>query len=279
VAQGTALTATIVVHGGAGGGGEPQLEGVRVALEAGRSVLAHGGAAIDAVVAAVVSLELDGRFDAGRGAYRTAAGGIELDAAVMDGATRRAGAVAAISNVRHPIHVARALLDGDGPLMLVGAGADTYAVANGFDLAPDDWFVAPTVDSPHGTVGAVARDGSGGVAAATSTGGVRGQAVGRVGDSPIIGAGTYADARIAISATGRGEAFMRAVFAYRVAASTQPLAAACTAALHEVSELGGGGGCIAITAEGEVALQHNTQVMPAGWANTDGDLYVALRHM
>ena len=273
------MSATIAVHGGAGGGGEPQLEGVRIALEAGRAALAHGGSALDAVVAAVVSLELDGRFDAGRGAYRTAAGGIELDAAVMDGATRRAGAVAAISNVRHPIQVARALLEGDGPLMLAGSGADAYALSHGLDLAPDDWFVAPMVDSPHGTVGAVARDDAGRVAAATSTGGVRGQVVGRVGDSPIIGAGTYADEHIAVSATGKGEAFMRAVFAYRVAASSEPLAVACAAALNDVKDLGGTGGCIAITPDGRVAVQHNTEVMPAGWANTDGDLYLELRHV
>ena len=279
MAQGAALTPTIVVHGGAGGGAEPQLEGVRVALEAGRAVLAHGGTAVDAAVAAVVSLEVDGRFDAGRGAYRTADGGIELDAAVMDGATRRAGAVAAITKVRHPIEVARALLEGDGPLMLAGSGADAYAVAKGCDLAPADWFLQPAVDSPHGTVGAVAFDSHGHVAAATSTGGVRGQLVGRVGDSPIIGAGTYADERVAISATGKGEAFMRAVFAYRVAASTDSLDIACAAALREVQALGGGGGCIAITTDGSVALHHTTEVMPAGWATVDGGLYVALSHV
>ena len=267
---------TIAVHGGAGGGGEPQLAGVRVALERGRDVLLDGGSALDAVTAAVTSLELDGRFDAGRGAYRTAAGGIELDAAVMDGATRRAGAVAAITNVRHPIQVARALADADGPLRLAGSGADAYAVANGFELAPDDWFVAPQVDSPHGTVGAVARDDNGRVAAATSTGGVRGQAVGRVGDSPIIGAGTYADEHIAISATGKGEAFIRSVFAYRVAASSEPLDSAVRAALADVAALGGGGGCIVITADGSVILDHNTERMPAGWADTDGRLHVQL---
>jgi beta-aspartyl-peptidase (threonine type) len=273
------LTPTIVVHGGAGGGGEPQLEGVRVAIEVGRAVLVDGGTALDAAVAAVISLEADGRFDAGRGAYRTAAGTIELDAAAMDGATRRAGAVAAITNVRHPIEVARSLLIGDGPLMLAGGGADAYAIANGFELAPTDWFVSPMVDSPHGTVGAVALDAHGHVAAATSTGGVRGQMVGRVGDSPIIGAGTYADDRVAISATGKGEAFMRAVFSHRVAASSEPLDAACAAALADVQVLGGRGGCIALTADGTVALHHTTEVMPAGWATTDGDLYVALRHM
>jgi beta-aspartyl-peptidase (threonine type) len=275
------VTATIVVHGGAGGGGEPQVEGVRVALEAGRAVLAQRGTALDAVVAAVVSLEVDGRFDAGRGAYRTVAGGIELDASVMDGATRRAGAVAAITNVRHPIHVARALLDGEGPLMLAGTGADAFAVEQGFELAPADWFVAPTVDSPHGTVGAVALDAHGHVAAATSTGGTRGQAVGRVGDSPIIGAGTYANDEVAVSATGKGEAFMRAVFAHAVASAVAagvPVSDACTSALADVASLGGGGGCIAITTDGVVVLDHTTNVMPAGWATIDGEVYVALTH-
>ncbi|MEY2419160.1 MAG: L-asparaginase / beta-aspartyl-peptidase [Actinomycetota bacterium] len=276
------MTATILVHGGAGGGGAPQAEGVRVALEAGRAVLAHGGTAVDAAVAAVVSLEVDGRFNAGRGAVRTADGRVELDAAVMDGATRRAGAVAALTVAKHPVRVAAALLAaGDGPALLAGMGADAYAVDHEFDLAPDDWFTTPATASPAGTVGAVALDAQGRVAAATSTGATRGQLHGRVGDTPVIGAGTYADARIAISATGKGEAFIRTVFAHSIAvavAAGETVADACARALADVKTLDGDGGCIAITADGTVVLDHNTDVMPAGWATTDGDVHVALAH-
>jgi beta-aspartyl-peptidase (threonine type) len=276
------MMATIVVHGGAGGGGEPQLEGVRLAIERGREVLAASGSAVDAVVAAVATLEADGRFDAGRGSVRTADGGIELDAAVMEGPTRRAGAVAAITNVKQPVLVARRLLDEGKALMLAGTGADAYAAANNFELAPPDWFVTRVNSPSPGTVGAVARDDAGRLAAATSTGGMTGQATGRVGDSPLIGAGTYADERCAVSATGRGESFIRAVFAHAVAAAVAagtPLASACAHALADVSSLEGRGGCIAITADGEVVLDHTTDVMPAGWATTTGGLYVSLTHV
>jgi len=276
------VTATIVVHGGAGGGGEPQVQGVRIALEAGRTVLAHGGTALDAAVAAVVSMEVDGRFNAGRGSVRTVDGTIELDAAVMDGATRRAGAVAAMTVAKHPVRVARALLEADGPLLLAGSGADAFAVDHDFDLVPDDWFTAPATASSAGTVGAVALDRNGNVASATSTGGVRGQVPGRVGDTPVFGGGTYANAHVAVSATGKGEAFIRAVFAHQVATAVVaglPLASACATALADVRALGGGGGCIAINTDGTVVLDHTTDVMPAGWATVAGDLHVGLHHV
>ena len=276
------MTATIVVHGGAGGGGAPQLESVRAALEAGRSVLHAGGRALDAAVAAVVSMEASGQFNAGRGSVRTVDDTVEMDAAAMDGATRRAGAVAALTVAQHPILVARTLLEGDGPLLLAGNGADAFAVDNGFELVPDDWFTTPATASPAGTVGAVALDAAGNLASATSTGGVRGQVSGRVGDTPIIGAGTYANDRIAISATGKGEAFIRAVFAHSIAVATaagEPLNVACDRALADVTSLGGLGGVIAITADGTVGIHHTTDVMPAGWANTDGGLYAELRHL
>jgi beta-aspartyl-peptidase (threonine type) len=271
--------ATIAVHGGAGGGGDPQLEGVRVALEVGARVLAEQGSALDAACAAVVSLEADGRFNAGRGAVRTSDGGIELDAAVMDGATRRAGSAAALTTVKHPVLLARELLSVGTAVLLAGPGADAFARERGLEEPTDGWFVREATSSPAGTVGAVAVDDHGNCAAATSTGGVRGQRAGRVGDTPVIGAGTYADHRCAISATGAGEAFIRAVFAHSVAialANGASLADACAAALRDVQTLDGDGGCIAVTSDGTVVLDHNTKVMPAGWATADGHTHVQL---
>jgi isoaspartyl peptidase/L-asparaginase-like protein (Ntn-hydrolase superfamily) len=273
------VTPIIAVHGGAGGGGDPQVEGVRAALLSGVAVLGDGGSALDAACAAVNALEADGRFNAGRGAVPTSTGGIELDAAVMTGHDRAAAAVAGLTVAAHPIGVARSLLTVGGAVFLAGAGADAFVFENGLDVAPSDWFVTPATASPAGTVGAVALDGQGRLAAATSTGGVRRQAPGRVGDTPVIGAGTYADERCAISATGAGEAFIRAVFAHSIAVAVRDgasLADACAAALTDVGTLGGSGGCVAIDGDGTVVLPHTTKVMPAGWATSAADLHLQL---
>jgi beta-aspartyl-peptidase (threonine type) len=274
--------ATIAVHGGAGSGTQAQLEGISDALAAGLAVLRREGDPLAAACAAVVTLEQDGRFNAGRGAVRTSEGEVELDAAVMSGWDRRAGAIAALRLVKHPITVARAVHSSGDAVLLVGDGAQRFAARIECEVAPPEWFVSPATGSEAGTVGAVAVDDRGRCAAATSTGGMKGQPPGRVGDSPLIGCGTYADDRCAISGTGDGEAFIRAVFAYSVARDLRAglaLPAACRAALDDVVGLGGEGGCVAVTHTGEVFIDHTTAVMPAGWATTSDDQrYLSLTH-
>jgi beta-aspartyl-peptidase (threonine type) len=279
------VTPVIVVHGGAG---DRSLTGARSeaglaaadrALRAGSAVLVAGGTALDAVVAAVMVLEDDGSLNAGRGAVQTSAGTVELSASVMDGATRGAGGVAVAGGLRHPVEAARRVLGEGGHVLFAGPAADALAAEWG--LALDD-AVGPggVLDSP-GTVGAVALDGEGHLAAATSTGGVRGQRPGRVGDSPVIGAGTWADDRTcAVSATGDGDAFLRAVFAHdvhaRMAYGGLGLAAACDAALDAVSVLGGRGGCVAVDRQGDVAMPFTTSTMLRGWCTAGGEPAVRL---
>ena len=234
----------LAVHGGAGtlrrDAMSPERaaryhEGLRRALVAGRDILAAGGGALDAVTAAVVALEDDPLFNAGRGAVFTSAGTQEMDAAVMEGRGRRAGAVAGIFGPRNPVLAARAVLEHSPHVLLIGEGALTLAREQGLAFAEPGYFhtearwralqqtlsglVADDAARRHGTVGAVARDGHGDLAAATSTGGMTGKLPGRVGDTPIIGAGTYADnASCAVSATGHGEFFIRYAAAHEVAA-------------------------------------------------------------
>lgn len=262
----------IAVHGGAGKSSPEQEAGIRAALAAGYKLLGEGRPALDAACAAVVVLEDDPAFNAGRGAARTADNTVELDAAVMRGEDRAAGAVAAISRLRNPVLVARAVLQWSPHVMLAGHGAEEFAFNQGFTPV-GDWHFGLGDTTGVGTVGAVALDASGGLAAATSTGGAAGKAKGRVGDSPLIGSGTYADAHCAISATGDGEAFIRVVFAHTVAtnlSSGATLEEACDAALSEVAEIGGSGGCIALTNDGNVSLRFTTRGMPRGWANESG---------
>ena len=236
---------TLVIHGGAGGMTRERLSdeqdaGARAALgqalDAGSAVLAAGGAALDAVEAAVRVLEDDPHFNAGRGAALTYEGVAELDAAIMEGAHRKAGAVAGVTATRHPVSLARAVMEQSPHVLLGGDGADQFSREHGLEQAGRDWLVLPErrrqleelkargadafdVDMKYGTVGAVARDAAGHVAAATSTGGVTGKRWGRIGDSPLIGAGTYADDRAgAVSATGAGEYFIRAGVAHEICA-------------------------------------------------------------
>jgi isoaspartyl peptidase/L-asparaginase-like protein (Ntn-hydrolase superfamily) len=267
----------IAVHGGAGRrrpGRELDVAATRADLAAaafaGWGVLEHGGAALDAVQAAVVALEDCPRFNAGRGAVLNARGEPELDAAIMDGTTRRAGAVAAVMHVRNPVVAARAVLERSEHVLLVGVGAEAFAREAGAAMVdPGHHVVTTEAQSPLGTVGAVALDAHGALAAATSTGGKRGQLPGRVGDSPLVGAGTYADTRCAVSATGDGDAIMRAVAAHDVAARVRETeAAACDeaaraggglegaaqAALREVTSLGDEVGLLAVDARGAVAM-------------------------
>jgi beta-aspartyl-peptidase (threonine type) len=291
----------IAVHGGAGAwraGHEEAVEALTAALREGDAALRAGAEALDAVQVAVEVLEDAPVLNAGRGAVRTASGAWELDAAVMDGASRRAGAIAAVRGVRHPVALARAVLDRTPHVMLVGAGARALAEESGLELVGDEWFdtgrasqpeIAPAgqaaaaaaPSSPHGTVGAVALDGAGRLAAATSTGGRHGQVDGRVGDCPVVGAGTYADAVCAVSATGDGEDLIRSVAGHRVAMHVRdggyPLDAACDAVLEDVRVLGGTAGLIAVDGEGTVALRFTTEAMARGFMRAGGEPFVAVQ--
>jgi isoaspartyl peptidase/L-asparaginase-like protein (Ntn-hydrolase superfamily) len=261
------------------------------ALRAGLAVLAGGGAALEAAVAAVSVMEDADDWNAGRGSALTAAGTVEMDAAVADGRSRRIGAVACVTGVRHPVQAARAVLDDGRHVLLAGPGAVAFARAAGLRFEADEWFITErrrgdlarlarsTVGPGGSTVGAVARDSAGHLAAATSTGGRTGQLPGRVGDSPIPGAGTWADdSTCAVSATGVGEAFLRAGFAHEVDARIRlggaDLETACREALAAVTTAGGDGGCIAVAGEGLPVLPFTTALMHRGWAEVGGPLWV-----
>jgi beta-aspartyl-peptidase (threonine type) len=285
----------IVVHGGAGGStGDPERSarmraGAAAAVEAGHAVLAAGGPALDAVEAAVVVLEDDPEFNAGRGAALTEYGRVELDASMMDGTSRAAGAVAAVRGVRNPIRAARAVLAEGRHVLLVGPPAIEFAATAGLAFENETWFVTERerlalarldVAGARGTVGAVARDAQRRLAAATSTGGVSGQRLGRVGDSPLIGAGTWADDSVAVSCTGHGESIIRSALAHEVDALRRlkglSLEEACTTALESVARFGGDGGVIAVSADGEIAATFNSEAMTRGWRVGDGPVVTAV---
>jgi len=264
--------------------------GLEAALEAGSAILSKRESAIDAVEAAVRVLEEDDCFNAGRGSVLTATGCIELDAAIMDGRTRRAGAVSGLRTTRAPISLARRLLDEGPHVFLSGHGADDFAKEHGFEQVANDWFAVPERkrqldelmseggfddEVKYGTVGAVAVDIDGHVAVATSTGGLTAKRWGRVGDSPLIGAGTYADDRsAAVSATGSGEYFIRAVAAHqlaeRIRIGGEGLQQALDAVLADIRELGGKGGLIAVSADGDAAWGFTTPAMYRGMADATG---------
>jgi beta-aspartyl-peptidase (threonine type) len=288
----------IVVHGGAGGSihdlerADRMRAGAAAAVAAGHAVLAAGGPALDAVEAAVVVLEDDPEFNAGRGAALTEYGRVELDASMMDGATRAAGAVAAVRGVRNPIRAARAVMAEGRHVLLVGPPAIEFAHTAGLAFESETWFVTERervalarlkegdAAGARGTVGAVARDAQGRLAAATSTGGVSGQRLGRVGDSPLIGAGTWADDAVAVSCTGHGESIIRSALAHEVDALLRhrgvALDQACATALESVARFGGDGGVIAVTAHGEVAATFNSEVMTRAWRVGDGSVHTAV---
>jgi beta-aspartyl-peptidase (threonine type) len=289
----------IVVHGGAGGEIADQARAERMragaadAVAAGHAVLAAGGGALDAVEAAVVVLEDDPEFNAGRGAALTEYGRVELDASMMDGTTRAAGAVAAVRGVRNPIRAARAVLADGRHVLLVGPPAIEFAATAGLAFESETWFVtererlalaalkAGDVTGARGTVGAVARDAEGRLAAATSTGGVSGQRLGRVGDSPLIGAGTWADdATVAVSCTGHGESIIRSALAHEVDALLRHrgcgLQEACAQAIDGLGRWGGDGGLIAVSAHGEVAATFSSAAMTRAWRVGDGPAVTAI---
>ncbi|WP_235532742.1 isoaspartyl peptidase/L-asparaginase family protein [Sphingomonas sp. Leaf412] len=303
----TAPQWSLVIHGGAGvldrdRVTKEQDAGARAALAqalaAGEAVLAKGGAAVDAVEAAVKVLEDDPHFNAGRGAVFTYEGKNELDAAIMDGRDRSAGAVAGVTRTRHPVSLARAVKDDSPHVFLIADGADTFSREQGLEQVDPSWFATPErrrqleelkarkvgwfdVDMKYGTVGAVARDADGHVAAATSTGGVTGKRWGRVGDAPLIGAGTYADDRAcAVSATGSGEFFIRAGVAHEICARVRfkgdTLQQAADTVMAEVKTLGGSGGVIVTGPTGDVAWSFNTSGMYRGIATSTGRRQVAV---
>lgn len=297
----------IAIHGGAGDLPRQMRsrarealyhDGLASALDCGYEVLERGGNSVDAVTAAVGVLEDNPLFNAARGAALTREGAVELDAAVMDGRDQRAGAVAAVRHVKSPIELARRIMEKSHHVLLVGAGAEEFALEEGLALVPNTYFrtperweeldalhsgrAAPELEhSPQGTVGAVARDAAGNLAAATSTGGVVNKRTGRVGDSPIIGAGTYARNGVcAVSATGHGEYFMRIVAAHHLCAGVEYRGLALQEAMREtlarLSELGGRGGLIAVDGAGRIAMDFTTRGMFRGARDSAGLRQIAL---
>jgi beta-aspartyl-peptidase (threonine type) len=277
---------SLALHGGAGGRLTELTSAARAAYErgllaayrAGWQVLAEGGSALDAVCASVEVLEDDPLFNAGRGAALTATGQAELDASVMTG-SGRAGAVAASKYAKNPVRLARAVMEHTEHVLIVDPDPE-FLAQYGLEAVGRDYFITEqrrqqldrvldgrATAAPHGTVGAAARDAAGHVAAATSTGGMTGQAEGRVGDSPIIGAGVYArDTVVAVSSTGHGEAFIRGVVAYDIAARIRYAGADLTAAVREtfeqeLAQYGSTGGVVAVGGDGRVVVAHNSPAM------------------
>jgi isoaspartyl peptidase/L-asparaginase-like protein (Ntn-hydrolase superfamily) len=282
----------LILHGGAGArrGTDYSREAahMREVVEAMKARLDSGASALDVVVEATAMLEDSGLYVAGRGASPNLAGAYELDASMMDGATRVAGAVAALQGFRNPIRVARAVMQQTPHVMLAGEGAALFAAEQGMEAIGDEpaWFThagqsddnhPPGARLSHGTVGCCALDSQGRLAAATSTAGVFGKMPGRVGDTPIPGAGSWADGRVAVSGTGQGEYFIRAFacaqVAWRVGAG-QTLAEAARAVIDDIGAMDGDGGLIALDRDGNIAHPFNSQGMKRAWLTTGGEIGV-----
>ena len=301
----TDTTPVLALHGGAGTlrrkAMTPEREagyhaGLRAALEAGRVILLDGGTALDAVTASVMALEDDPLFNAGRGAVYTTDREQEMDAAIMDGRDRNAGAVAGIFGPRHPVLAARAVMEKSEHVLLAGEGANRFCREMGLAWKDASWFFTEArlaaLDAElerrrkgltddhdparkHGTVGAVALDRFGNLAAATSTGGMTAKTPGRIGDSPVIGAGTWADNRTcAVSATGHGEFFIRWAVAHEIDARMRlaghSLEQAAASVVAELAPAGGSGGLIAVDAHGNIALPFNCEGMYRAWVGQNG---------
>jgi L-asparaginase / beta-aspartyl-peptidase len=305
----------LVIHGGAGTIERSKMTPAREqeyraalerSLQAGFQILERGGSSLDAVEASVRVLEDDPLFNAGRGAVFTSEGMNELDASIMDGKTLKAGAIASVKHIKNPINLARLVMEKSPHVMLDCAGAEAFAREQGVEMVDQKYFFTQerwdalqrvkeaekkggaggkkfiiSDQDRHGTVGAVACDQSGNLAAATSTGGTTNKRPGRIGDSPVIGSGTYANnATCAVSATGDGEYFIRAVAAHDVSALIEyrgaKLPDAAQTVLDHVAKLGGTGGLIAIDREGAMALPFNTNGMYRGHVDQDGKIVVEI---
>ena len=303
---------SIAVHGGAGAipadflrkdNGAAYRTSLSTVLDAGFAILEKGGTSLDAVTSCVRALEDDPLFNAGRGAALARDGAAEHDASIMDGKDQRAGAVASVRHVKNPVDLARRVMEKSRHVLLVSTGAEEFALEEGMSLVPNVYFrtderkqqlaweqhgrsvsdlMPMGAAGTQGTVGAVALDKHGNLAAATSTGGMTNKRQGRVGDSPIIGAGTYAKNGVcAISATGHGEYFIRAVAAYHIASAVEyrklSLEAAARELIHKrIPELGGNGGIIAIGASGEIVMDFNTDGMFRAARDSAGRREVAI---
>lgn len=293
---------SIAIHGGAGAVPRQNLpaererqyrDGLATALDLGYATLERGGSSLDAVTAAVRALEDNPLFNSARGAALTREGAAELDAAIMEGRQQRAGAVAAVQHVKNPIELARRVMEKSRHVLLVGAGAEEFALEEGLTLVPNVYFrteerraqleserrgqpVSDLIPASQGTVGAVAFDAAGDLAAATSTGGMTNKRQGRVGDSPIIGAGTYAKNGVcAVSATGHGEYFIRTVAAHHICAAVEFRGLGLPEAVRELlqgrlRELGGSGGIIAIDGSGRIVMEFSTEGMFRGARDSSG---------
>ncbi|WP_306227883.1 isoaspartyl peptidase/L-asparaginase family protein [Bosea beijingensis] len=304
------MTLALAIHGGCGTLPKTEMteaewaqarSDLASALRAGWAILSKGGAAVDAVEAAVRVMEDSPHFNAGHGAAFNTEGEHELDASIMDGATLAAGAICGAKRIRNPIVAAKALMLRGDPLLLAGPAADDFAEHEGVDTVENEHFsterrrknlasmklreiVGTAAEASeaekHGTVGAVACDAQGHLAAATSTGGYTNKPVGRVGDSPIIGAGTYArDGRCAVSGTGKGEYFIRYCVGHEIASLIAykglSLEAATDAVLAELSEHKVGAGLVAVDSDGAIVAPYNTEGMYRGWVTADGLIHVA----
>lgn len=313
------MSFTLVIHGGAGNitpaimnatQEKEYTEGLKDALDKGYDVLRNGGAALDAVVAAISTLEDNPIFNAGRGAVFTKKGLNEMDAAIMDGSNLAAGAIAGVRNIKNPIALAREVMLHSGHVLLSGSGAAEFAINQGMTMTPDEYFFnqlrydqwveirdtnytqldhkgdnlkshTPNPEYKFGTVGAVACDEKGNLAAGTSTGGMTNKRFGRIGDSPIVGAGTYANnATCAISCTGHGEFFLRAVVAHDVSCLMEykglSLQEACNIVVKDkLVKMGGEGGLIAVDAKGNFDFCFNSAGMYRGMRNSEGKETVA----
>ncbi len=276
-------SAALIVHGGAGPIAEDtvpaRLLGCREAVQAGWMVLSHGGSAVDAVEAAVVTLEDNPLFNAGVGSPTNSDGQVELDASIMDGAQGAAGAVAAVKRIKNPIRLARRIMQDQRHILLVGEGAERFARAHGITLCDPQDLINPHPRRPeqqHGTVGCVALDHAGRLAAATSTGGIANKYPGRVGDAALIGCGTYANHDSGVSCTGIGEAIIRVVLAKTVVDLMRPGVPIQVTAKQAIGILaeqtGDEGGVIVVNERGDVGYARNTTHMPVCWVRDGGDL-------
>lgn len=296
----------LVIHGGAGVMERDKMppmmqkqytDVLTRALEVGDSVLRSGGTCLDAIENTIIILENSPLFNAGKGAVLTYDGIAELDASIMEGSTLKAGAIAGVRDIKNPIRVARAVMEKSEHVMLSGAGASQFAKEKGYEMVDNSYFITePRLKSleqlqkkervtnqndKHGTVGCIALDTYGNIAAGTSTGGMMNKRYGRIGDSPIIGAGTYANnATGAFSCTGHGEFYIRLGFARDISALMEykniDITRACQEEIKKLTQLGGTGGVIGIDKKGNIAMEFNTSGMFRGYITSDGKKEVAI---